>query len=224
MENQIIHSKLKMNKQQIIKKTEEYVKKIMYGESTGHDWWHVYRIRKTAILIAKKENADRFIVDMAALLHDLDDWKFYNNSSNEPIKAVRWLKNNKVKEDDISSIIDIIKNISFKGGTVKSLMTTIEGKVIQDADRLDALGAIGIARAFAYGGSKNCGIKIEPTNYNDYIINLEKALVSLIKNKKERIRMGKNGRKRIIAEFSLTAVEKKIINVYNEVLAKKSNL
>jgi uncharacterized protein len=160
-----------MNKRQLIKKTEEYVKKTMLGESTGHDWWHVYRVLKTARLIAKKEKADMFIVELAALLHDLDDWKFCKNNSDEPIKAIEWLEKNKVPEKDASHIIGIIKNMSFKGGTVKAIIATIEGKAIQDADRLDALGAIGIARTFATGsrlGREIYNPSIRPIKYQNF--------------------------------------------------------
>jgi len=144
-----------MNKEQIIKKTAEYVRKNLEGECTGHDWWHVYRVVKNAIHISKQEKVDLFVVQLAALLHDIADWKFHKgDDSVAPRLAREWLEKMNVKEDIISHVCNIIKNVSFKGAGVKSQMKTKEGMVVQDADRLDAMGAIGIARAFAYGGYK----------------------------------------------------------------------
>ena len=139
-----------MNKKFIIKQTEEYVKKILEKESSGHDWWHIYRVWKNAVQIGKKENADLFIVQLAALLHDLEDWKF-KTEEDSPKLAREWLENLKVDKNIIFHVCDIIKNMSFKGSGVKSQIKTKEGMVVQDADRLDALGAIGIARTFTTG-------------------------------------------------------------------------
>jgi len=144
-----------MNKDYVLKQTKEYVRKNLEGEGTGHDWWHVYRVWKNAVHIGKKENADLFVVQLAALLHDIADWKFHKgDDSVAPRLAREWLEKINVKKDIISHVCDIIKNVSFKGAGVKSQIKTKEGMVVQDADRLDAMGAIGIARAFAYGGHK----------------------------------------------------------------------
>lgn len=144
-----------MNKEQIINQTAEYVKKVLKGEGTGHDWWHVYRVWKNAIHLCKEEDADLFVVQLAALLHDIADWKFNGgDDSIGPKLAREWLERMQVDEDVISHVCEIIKEVSFKGAGVKNQMKTIEGMVVQDADRLDALGAIGIARTFAYGGYK----------------------------------------------------------------------
>jgi len=139
--------------QRIINQTEEYVKSKLKGESSGHDWWHVYRVWKTAINIAKKEEANLYIVELASLLHDIADWKFHSgDDSVGPTKAREWLEEQKVNENIIYHVSDIIQNISFKGAGVLPKIKTLEGKIVQDADRLDAIGAIGIARTFAYGG------------------------------------------------------------------------
>ncbi|MBU2638726.1 MAG: HD domain-containing protein [Nanoarchaeota archaeon] len=144
-----------MEKEEVIKQTAEYARKTLEGEGSGHDWWHVYRVWKNAVHIAEKENADLFIVELAALLHDIADWKFHNgDDSVGPTKAKKWLEKLGVEEAVISHVCDIIKELSFKGAGVKSGIKTKEGMVVQDADRLDAMGAIGIARAFAYGGHK----------------------------------------------------------------------
>lgn len=144
-----------MNKKQVIKNTEKFVKDKMFGESTGHDWWHIYRVWKNAIQIGKKEKADMFIVELGALLHDIADFKFSNGDDKAGGRETRkWLEFQKVDEETIKHVCDIVDNVSFKGAGVKSKIKTKEGMIVQDADRLDALGAIGIARTFAYGGSK----------------------------------------------------------------------
>jgi uncharacterized protein len=144
-----------MNYKEILNATEEYVKKTLEGDSSGHDWWHIYRVNKMANYIGKKEGANLFIVGSAALLHDIADWKFHNgNCEIGPATAQIWLEKMQVDSDTTSHICSIIKDISFKGAGVQSKMGTLEGQVVQDADRLDAIGAIGIARTFAYGGYK----------------------------------------------------------------------
>ena len=144
-----------MDKELIINKTKEFVKEKLYGEGSGHDWYHIERVYNLSKYLAKKENADFFIVEMTALLHDIDDWKFSSNNTTDTTTTENFLKSSGVTEEDLIKIIKIIKTMSFKGGVVDSSQDTIEGKVVQDADRLDAIGAIGIARTFAYGGSKN---------------------------------------------------------------------
>lgn len=137
----------------ILKRTECYVRRELEGEGTGHDWWHIHRVRNTALSIAKEEKADLFIVELAALLHDIADHKFNNGDETiGPKAAQRWLESLNLDETSIIHVKDIITNVSFKGANVKTPMKTLEGKIVQDADRLDALGAIGVARAFAYGG------------------------------------------------------------------------
>ncbi|HEV8601272.1 MAG TPA: HD domain-containing protein [Patescibacteria group bacterium] len=140
-----------MNQKEIIKKVEKFVRNKMLGEGTGHDWWHVDRVRRTAVKIAKKEKrGDLFIIQISALTHDLDDWKFQKTGTKVQVGKI--LKNLGLAEADVKKILYITENISFKLGTNKKKMKTIEGKIVQDADRLDAMGAIGIARLFAFGG------------------------------------------------------------------------
>lgn len=144
-----------MNRKQIIRKTTEFTRETLSGDGSGHDWWHVYRVWKTALRIGRMEMADLFVVELAALLHDIADWKFHDGDENAGPKAARaWLEKLAVEEEVIAHVCEIIAGISFKGAGVKTPMQTLEGRVVQDADRLDAIGAIGIARAFAYGGSK----------------------------------------------------------------------
>ena len=144
-----------MDKTLMIEKTKEFVKNKLYGEGSGHDWFHIERVYNLAKYLAEKENADSFIVEMTALLHDIDDWKFSNTYDTNTTVTEDFLKFIEVDDEALKTIINIIQTMSYKGGVVDSTQHTIEGKIVQDADRLDAIGAIGIARTFAYGGSKN---------------------------------------------------------------------
>lgn len=144
-----------MDKNLIVNKTKKFVKNKLEGEGSGHDWWHVLRVYNTSKYIGEKENANMLVVELAALLHDIADWKFNNGSSNLGADLSReFLESLGTEKTIIDEVCTIVKTISFKGGTVDSTQHTIEGKIVQDADRLDAIGAIGIARAFAYGGYK----------------------------------------------------------------------
>lgn len=161
-----------INKEIIIKETRKYVEQKLQGEGSGHDWWHVYRVWKSAINIGELEGADIFIVELAALLHDVADWKF-NDGDEEagPREASKLLQSLGVEEQIIDKVCTIIRKVSFKGANVKNSMDILEGKVVQDADRLDAIGAIGIARTFAYGGFKNREIynpNINPIKHNSF--------------------------------------------------------
>ena len=143
-----------MTNAQVIAKTANYVKQKFDGEATGHDWWHMYRVWQLAKHIAKNEpEADLFVVELGALLHDIADWKFNEDEEAGPRAAREWLRSLNVDNRIITHVEDIIRNVSFKGAKVKTNLTTKEGQIIHDADKLDAIGAIGIARAFAYGGA-----------------------------------------------------------------------
>jgi len=145
-----------MNKQQLISKTEDFVKTTLKGAEGGHDWFHILRVWNNAKLISKTEHVDVFIVELGALLHDIADSKFYNgDESIGPKVARKFLENLQVEEAVILHIEQIILNISYKGGNFEQNFTSPELQVLQDADRLDAIGAIGIARCFNYGGFKN---------------------------------------------------------------------
>ncbi|MBD3273320.1 HD domain-containing protein [Candidatus Dependentiae bacterium] len=163
----------------LIKSIADKIKCKFLNEGSGHDWWHIYRVWQNGIKIAESENADMFIVQLGCLLHDIADWKFYDGDQDiGPKKAEEILKEFAVEQSIIERIKKIIKKVSFKGAEVMhEKMNSIEGKIVQDADRLDAMGAIGIARTFAYGGYKNRLIydpNIKPVmheNQNDYIKN-----------------------------------------------------
>ena len=144
-----------MNQQDILQKTAEYIKTEFSDDSSGHDWWHIYRVWKNAITICEHEKADTFTVQLAALLHDLDDWKFNESGDENPLRARAWLDSCSVDTSITDTVCEIITHISYKGANVENKMKSLEGFIVQDADRLDAIGAIGIGRAFAYGGYKN---------------------------------------------------------------------
>ena len=138
----------------IIENVMIYVKQIFENEYSGHDFFHTLRVYNTAKHIAVEENADMEMVMLSALLHDVDDIKLSPNTHKNKDNARKILKANNLKDDVIDLICDIIGEISYKG-TESLPAKTLEGRIVQDADRLDALGAIGIARAFAYGGNRN---------------------------------------------------------------------
>jgi uncharacterized protein len=148
-----------MEKAIIIQNTIQFVKAQLANTEGGHDWFHVERVYKNSLLISKTEPVDEFIVSLGALLHDIADSKFHNGDETVgPKIASKFLESQNVDETVIKHVILIIEHISFKGGNQVQVFTSPELQVVQDADRLDAIGAIGIARTFNYGGFKNRAI------------------------------------------------------------------
>ncbi|RAI99447.1 uncharacterized protein LX64_04581 [Chitinophaga skermanii] len=142
--------------EQIIDKTVAYVKQELHQAEGGHDWWHIQRVWNNAKHIAASEPSNLLVVELGALLHDIADAKFHNgDESIGPRKARAFMETLALDEPTIAAVIYIIENISYKGGHNNNVARTPELNVVQDADRLDAIGAIGIARAFNYGGFKN---------------------------------------------------------------------
>ncbi len=140
----------------IIQKTIEFVKEKLENAESGHDWFHIERVYKNALLIAKNENCNIIVVELGALLHDIADSKFHDGDETIGPKTARnFLESQNVSEEIIRDVVFIIENISFKGGNFDKKTPSIELEIVQDADRLDAIGAIGIARTFNYGGFKN---------------------------------------------------------------------
>ena len=141
--------------QEIIVRVAAEVKAQFSSEGSGHDWFHIERVWKNAKRIGVTEPADMFVVELAALLHDIADWKFHSgDEAIGPARARELLMVHNVSAEVIEHVVLIIATMSYKGAGVPTPMATIEGKIVQDADRLDAIGAIGIARTFAYGGHK----------------------------------------------------------------------
>lgn len=140
----------------VIDNTILFVKQKLENAESGHDWFHIERVYKNALLIAKAEPCDLQVVQLAALLHDIADSKFNNGDETIGPKTARaFLEKENVEEQTIHHVVKIIENISFKGGNFNKTFTSLELEIVQDADRLDAIGAIGIARTFNYGGFKN---------------------------------------------------------------------
>lgn len=144
-----------MQPAEIIEATVEFVKAELEGAEGGHDWWHTLRVWKAAKYIARIEPVDMLIVELGALLHDIADSKFHNGDEEiGEIKTRKFLEELQVSQDIIDHVAAIVRNVSWKGGKEKSKFWSPELDVVQDADRLDALGAIGIGRTFSYGGYK----------------------------------------------------------------------
>ena len=144
-----------MNHEEIIRKSETFVKNILETAEGGHDWWHTWRVWRLSIRIALKEGADIFVTSLGALFHDIADPKFHEGDEEKAVKITNdFLLSLDVENDVIVRVEDIIRRVSFKGGMPDPMPKSSELKCVQDADRLDAMGAVGIARAFHYGGYK----------------------------------------------------------------------
>ena len=142
--------------QDLVNITITFVKTELEDAEGGHDWFHVERVYKNALLISLSEKVDKTVVALGALLHDIADSKFHDgDESVGPLKARQFLKSQNISEETLEHVVKIIENISFKGGNKTQVFHSKELDVVQDADRLDALGAVGIARTFNYGGFKN---------------------------------------------------------------------
>lgn len=139
----------------LITRTAAMVEQRFTGEGSGHDWAHIRRVWLGARALAQAEGADLLVTELAALLHDIADWKFHDGDEEAGPRAARvWLLRQGADEALINRVEEIIREVSFKGAGVATPVASLEGACVQDADRLDAIGAIGVARAFAYGGHK----------------------------------------------------------------------
>jgi uncharacterized protein len=145
-----------MNHSELINNTIRFVKEQLENAEGGHDWFHIQRVYKNALTIASDENCDLVVVKLGALLHDIADSKFHDGDETiGPNRARLFLEKEQLDPETITHVVAIISNLSFKGGNFEKTFHSIELDIVQDADRLDAIGAIGIARTFNYGGFKN---------------------------------------------------------------------
>ena len=136
-----------------IEEALEFARNLFHQEASGHDFHHTYRVYRVAMNIARQEKADEGIVALASILHDVDDYKVFGGPQGSTKNAEGFLTTQKIDPEKIQAILEIIQTLSYKGTDTKAC-DSLEGKIVQDADRLDAIGAIGIARAFAFGGNK----------------------------------------------------------------------
>ena len=148
----------------VLARTEAFVRERLGGEGSGHDWWHVERVRRTALRLAREEGADAYVVELAALLHDVADHKFHGGDETAGPRAARaWLTEAGADGETVEHVCAIIAALSYKGAGVPTPMATPEGAVVQDADRLDAIGAIGIARTAGTGSWRSSWIDSTPS-------------------------------------------------------------
>lgn len=144
-----------MNNYEVIDRTASYMKERLVNDSSEHDWWHTYRVWKLGIKIATSEGANLYVVELACLLHDIADYKLHGGDEEiGPRLAGEWLQKLSVESPVVEHVRGIISTSSFKGANAQNRIATLEGQCVQDADRLDAIGAMGIARCFAFGGKK----------------------------------------------------------------------
>jgi len=163
--------------QDIIDKTEAHVKEAMASESSGHDWYHVDHVRRNALKIASKEGGDHHIIELAALLHDIADSKFNDGDHQVGANVARaWLESLDADSKVIDQVCEIISSISFSAN--KGVPQTLEGRIVQDADRLEALGAIGLARCFATGAKLGRPI-YDPQDKNNSIQHFDDKLLKV---------------------------------------------
>lgn len=149
-----VSNKLTDIEEQKLTKVRAYIRAKFDEESTGHDWFHIQRVVNVSLKIARKEGADLFVTELGALLHDIADHKFYGGDLQVgPEQAKELMQQFEIDPSDRKRVVAIVEEVSFKGADVKTPVSSIESACVQDADRLDALGAVGIGRTFAYGGS-----------------------------------------------------------------------
>lgn len=156
----------------IIQAIESEVKDLFQAEPTGHDWFHIHRVRNMSLHLSDTEGGDREVIELAALLHDVSDPKLNGGIFDQgPIEADKIMTKHGIPVATRRRVCTVIEEVSYKGSDVETPCSSIESQIVQDADRLDAMGAIGIARAFAYGGNRDREIynpTIPPKNHKSF--------------------------------------------------------
>lgn len=162
----------KKEKQEVIKKVIKFMEKKQKDDCSGHDWWHTWRVWQNAKYLTKFEKTDNFVVELGALLHDIADWKFYGGDMEKGSReAGKLLRRLQVDDKVIKKVAEIVGHISFKGEGVNPDPLSLEGQVVQDADKLDAVGAIAAARTFAFGGAMGRAIydpEVPPAHFQNF--------------------------------------------------------
>ena len=189
-----------MNKEEVLNIIKEYVKNKCIKEYSGHDYYHIKRVYNTSMLINKQEKADEFIIGIIALMHDIYDHKFFKgNVENQIVETLKELKVNEYfTKEELNNIAYSCSNLSFSSNIKEKKLLSKEGQIVQDADRLDAIGAIGIARVFAYGGKKNKLIydeKVYNENMDEYKENGSKTGISHFYDKLLKVKDSMNTKK-----------------------------
>lgn len=167
-----------INSTELIEKTAAYMRNASLGESSGHDWWHTWRVWQYARNMGIVEESNLLITELGALLHDIHDWKFAEGSTEVgALEARAWLLQCNAPESVIVPVTHIVKEVSFKGAGVPDVSLSLEGAIVRDADRLDAMGALGIARAFAYGGSEHRPLHnpLQPPQHHTHFLQYQSA-------------------------------------------------
>lgn len=217
-----------MKEEEIVSKVEKYIKEISLNESTGHDWWHIKRVYSLAMKINEIEKEDVFLIQMISLLHDVFDSKFCEGDIRENLISL--MENleiiNSINEEKLENILFSIENLSFKGG-FNTVAISKAGQIVQDADRIDAIGAIGIARVFAYGGKKGSQIYnpevgiVEVTSEKEYR-NMDRHSINHFYEKLLKIKDSINtAEAKLIAETRTTYMEQYLKEFYDEWDGKK---
>ena len=165
--------------QPLIDKTRAYVEAIMKDDTSGHDFYHVMRVYHTATRLMRHTKADRLVVELAALLHDIDDPKLVAQTEKGVSRVELFLNAEKVHERVVRHVLDILRTMSYSAYLKGARVASIEGEIVQDADRLDAIGAIGIARAFAYGGRKGRPIYMGDDDDDSSLAHFHQKLLKL---------------------------------------------
>ncbi|KAA9526968.1 phosphohydrolase [Listeria monocytogenes] len=199
-----------MKQEEIIIAAQKWMQSHFEKETTGHDWEHIKRVWHLSKQIQATEGGDKFAIELAALFHDYNDSKLTSDPAQATEVITHWMKGKEIPEEVISKIIRIIQSVSFKNGKNPTQASTIEEKIVQDADRLDAIGAIGIARTFTYGGAHNRGIANRDHPENTTLQHFYDKLLLIQKQLKTKTGRELAGEKQKIMQEFIHALEKEL--------------
>ncbi|EAF1519053.1 HD domain-containing protein [Listeria monocytogenes] len=199
-----------MKQEEIIIAAQKWMQSHFEKETTGHDWEHIKRVWHLSKQIQATEGGDKFAIELAALFHDYNDSKLTSDPAQATEVITHWMKGKEIPEEIISKIIRIIQSVSFKNGKNPTQASTIEEKIVQDADRLDAIGAIGIARTFTYGGAHNREIANRDQPENTTLQHFYDKLLLIQKQLKTKTGRELAGEKQKIMQEFIHALEKEL--------------